>query len=237
PIAIAASNNSKNKVLKTDFISNVSHELKTPLAVIQNYATALKNCNEDKQTQKKYVETILQASKNLSALVTNVLSLNKLENQSVKLELQKFNLTEGLAQAVLNYEDAMEKKGIELNCNFDDVTIYSAPNYLEIIFNNLISNAVKFTSKGGKITVNLKRENDKAVVQVKDNGCGISVESGARIFEKFYQCDTSHSQKGNGLGLALVKKVIDVLGGEISVNSTLGEGSTFTVTLKGVINE
>jgi signal transduction histidine kinase len=105
---------------------------------------------------------------------------------------------------------------------------------LDIVWSNLLSNAVKFTDEGGRVEVKLKKEGEKAIVSVTDTGCGISAESGARIFEKFYQADTSHAGEGNGLGLALVKKVIDVLGGTLSVSSEVGKGSTFTVALKGV---
>lgn len=224
---------SRTEVLHTDFISNVSHEIKTPLAVIQNYATSLQNKNLDDKTREKYAETLVSASKRLTALITNILKLNKLENQEIKPEYETVNLTETLAETVLGFEELIESKGLELDCDFDDdVTVVSSASYLEIVWNNLLSNAVKFTDKGGKIFVSLKSENGKAVVKVADTGCGISADTGRHIFEKFYQGDTSHSQEGNGLGLALVKKVIDILGGEISVESETGKGTAFTVRLK-----
>lgn len=226
----------KSAVLKTDFISNVSHELKTPLAIIQNYSTLLQDESLDGETRQKYVSTVRQASRRLTDLITNILKLNKLENQDISTEYEKINLTEMLAQAVLNYEDIIDKKGLNLDCNFDDVIIYSSPSYLEIVWNNLISNAIKFTESGGSITVTLKEHLDRVEVSVSDTGCGISKETGKHIFDKFYQGDTSHSGEGNGLGLPLVKKVIDILGGEISVKSEIGKGSTFTITLK-CINE
>lgn len=227
---------SRTEVLHTDFISNVSHEIKTPLAVIQNYATSLQRENLDKETRAKYARTLVGASQRLTALITNILKLNKLENQEIKPEYEKINLTETLAQTVLGYEELIEGKGLELDCDFDeDVEIVSSASYLEIVWNNLLSNAIKFTDKGGKISVSLKSENGKAVVKVADTGCGISADTGRHIFEKFYQGDTSHSQEGNGLGLALVKKVIDILGGEISVESEVNKGTAFTVRLKGQI--
>lgn len=226
----------KSAVLKTDFISNVSHELKTPLAIIQNYSTLLQDESLDGETRQKYVSTVRQASRRLTDLITNILKLNKLENQDISTEYEKINLTEMLSQAVLNYEDIIDKKGLNLDCNFDDVIIYSSPSYLEIVWNNLISNAIKFTESGGSITVILKEHLDRVEVSVSDTGCGISKETGKHIFDKFYQGDTSHSGEGNGLGLPLVKKVIDILGGEISVKSEIGKGSTFTITLK-CINE
>jgi signal transduction histidine kinase len=223
----------KSEILKTDFISNVSHELKTPLAIIQNYATLLQNENLDLETRKKHAKTLQSASRRLSDLITNILKLNKLENQELKPEIQKFNLTETLTETVLQYEELIETKRLELTCDFEEILITSSPSYLEIVWNNLLSNAVKFTETGGKIGVSLGFDKGKAVVKITDTGCGISPETGSKIFEKFYQGDTSHAQEGNGLGLALVKKVIDLLGGEISVNSELGKGSTFTIVLKG----
>lgn len=224
---------SRTEVLHTDFISNVSHEIKTPLAIIQNYATSLKNKNLDEQTRVKYAETLADAAKRLTALITNILQLNKLENQKLIPENKTVNLTEILSESVLGFEEMIESKGLELDCDFDeDVNVLCYPAYLEIIWNNLLSNAIKFTDSGGKISISLKQENGRATVKISDTGCGISAETGKHIFEKFYQGDTSHAQEGNGLGLALVKKVIDITGGTIAVNSELGRGTTFTVTLQ-----
>lgn len=227
----------KTEVLKTDFISNVSHELKTPLTVIQSYAMLLQDEHLDGGLRKKYAKTLLQASKRLTDLITNILKLNKLENQEIQPEYERFDLTGALAEIVVGYEEIIENKRIELVCELDELTFYSAPSLLELVWNNLLSNAIKFTDEGGRVEVKLKRSARNAVVSVSDTGCGISPEVGARIFEKFYQGDTSHSQEGNGLGLALVKRVIDILGGEISVRSEPGKGSTFTVVLKGVCDE
>lgn len=228
-INILAQELGKNEVLKTDFVSNVSHELKTPLAIIQNYAKSLQNDNLDNETRQKYASTLVSASKRLSDLITNILKLNKLENQGIKPATEQTNVTELLAQTILQYEEVLESKNITLDCDFDDVVMDTIPSYLEIVFANLVSNATKFTPENGEINVVLKQKNEKIIFSVKDNGCGISNEVGARIFEKFFQADSSHSQQGNGLGLALVKKVVDNLGGEISVSSQLGKGTTFVV--------
>lgn len=224
---------SRTEVLHTDFISNVSHEIKTPLAIIQNYATLLQGKNLDEKTRKKYTETLVNASKRLTALITNILKLNKLENQEIKTDYESIDLAEQLAETVLGFEDLIEEKELAIDCDFDeDVKVFASPSYLEIVWNNLLSNAIKFTGSGGKITVSLKEQDGQAIVKVSDTGCGISADTGKHIFEKFYQGDTSHAQEGNGLGLALVKKVIDITGGTISVNSEIGKGSTFTVALK-----
>lgn len=227
----------KNEVLKTDFISNVSHEIKTPLAVIQNYATLLQDQTIDVETRKNYAKTLITASKRITDLITNILKLNKLENQEIQEKHERFNLTEALAESVVEFETLMEKKNIELNCNFDEVTIFSSKSLLEIVWNNLISNAIKFTPDGGKIDIVLKQINKNVEIKVQDTGCGMTSEVGSKIFEKFYQGDTSHATQGNGLGLALVKKVIDILGGEIAVQSEVNKGSTFTILLKDVAYE
>ena len=227
----------KNEVLKTDFISNVSHEIKTPLAVIQNYASLLQDDTLDSATRKEYTKTLIAASKRISDLITNILKLNKLENQEIQEKHEAFNLTDALSESVVEFEPWFERKGIELNCEFDDVTIFSSKSLLEIVWNNLISNAIKFTPEGGRIEISLKRKGKNAEIKVADTGCGMTSEVGAKIFEKFYQGDTSHATQGNGLGLALVKKVIDILGGEISVQSELNKGSTFTILLKDVVYE
>ena len=223
----------KTESLKTDLISNVSHELKTPLTVIKSYATLLKRKDLDEETREKYLDAVLQATGRLNDLITNILRLNKLENQEIKADLERFDLGEAVGESVLRFEEVIEKKGLELVCNLQEsVYVYSSKSYLDIVWSNLLSNAVKFTDEGGRVEVNLKKEGKKAVVSVTDTGCGISAETGARIFEKFYQGDTSHASEGNGLGLALVKKVIDILGGEISVSSEEGKGSTFKVVLR-----
>lgn len=227
---------SKNEVLKTDFISNVSHEIKTPLAVIQNYAKSLQNSNLDTNKQQEYLEGLIIQTQKLSNLISNILKLNKLENQQIIPELEELDLAELLRVNTLQFESLFEKKELELECDIEEMKIVSSASLLEIVFNNLISNAIKFTEKGGKISISLKNNKKYAIVKVKDTGCGISGDVGNHLFEKFYQGDTSHSVEGNGLGLALVKKVIDLIGGEISVESKVGVGSTFIIKLKkGII--
>lgn len=228
---------SKNEILKTDFISNVSHEIKTPLAVIQNYAVALQNGKLTEEERRDYVKTLVKASARLTDLVMNILKLNKLENQKIVAETQVVRLDEMLAQTVFVFDELIENKGIILDCDLDEVSVKTSPSYLEIVWNNLLSNAIKFTPNGGKIYIGLKKQGGGAVVKIKDTGIGMNEETGKRIFDKFYQGDTSHAKEGNGLGLALVKKVIDVLGGKISVESELDKGTTFIVTIGGVLDE
>lgn len=218
-------------IMHNDFISNISHEIKTPIAIIKNYVKLLENDKLSNDEKTKCVSTITSATTRLNNLVQDMLKLNKLENQGILPEIEHINLYDSISESIISFEDVIEKKRIELDCDLADIEIYSIPSYLEIIWNNLISNAVKFTDNGGKISISLQSEEDKAVVRIKDTGCGISKEAGEHIFDKFYQADTSHSKEGNGLGLALVKRIIDLIGGAIYVESVVNEGTTFTVKL------
>lgn len=225
------------ETLRTDFIANVSHELKTPLAAINNYGTLLQNPVLSDEDRIKYALAVTDASRSLANLITNILKLNKLENQQIYPESKPYNLSEQLCECLLNFEDAWEKKSIEIETEIDeDIVVNADAEMLSLVWNNLFSNAIKFTEKFDKIYVGLKKEKDGVSVTVRDTGCGMSAETGKHIFEKFYQGDTSHAAKGNGLGLALVKRIVDITGAEISVQSELGRGSTFTVKLRGDIN-
>ena len=224
---------SGTETLRTDFIANVSHELKTPLAVMGNYATMLQQPGITEEEKNEYAKAISDAARKLAQLITNILKLNKLENQQIFPQPQEFDLGEQLCEALLQFEDAWEAKNLEIETDIeDDVRIKSDPELLSLVWNNLISNAVKFTPDGGTIGVSLKTADHAVIVQVRDTGCGMKPETGIHIFEKFYQGDTSHATQGNGLGLALVKRVVDILNGEIGVQSVYGDGSTFTVKLK-----
>lgn len=221
------------ETLRTDFIANVSHELKTPLSIIQNYGTMLQQPNLPEDKRLEYAKTVTDASRNLASLITNILRLNKLENQEIYPAAEDYDLGEQLCECMLLFEDAWDSKNLEIDADIEDnLTVHADAKMLSLVWNNLFSNAVKFTEPGGKITLTAKAEGELAVVTVSDTGCGISPETGEHIFEKFYQGDTSHAARGNGLGLALVKRVMDITGGEISVESELGRGSTFTVKLR-----
>jgi signal transduction histidine kinase len=220
------------ETLKNDFIGNVSHEIKTPVSVIQGYAEALQNDALGNNERTEYAKAIVGATKKLAALVTNILKLNKLENQEILPARTHFNLGEQIRLCALGFEDLWERKNIVFTADLDDTMVWYDENMLEIVWNNLISNAVKFTNSGGFITLSLKATGDFAVFTITDTGCGIDGENQKHIFDKFYQGDTSHSGEGNGLGLALVKRVIEIAGGEIRVESQPEKGTTFTVRLK-----
>ena len=224
---------SGTETLRTDFIANVSHELKTPLAVMGNYATMLQRPGITEEEKNEYAKAISEAARRLAQLITNILKLNKLENQQIFPQAQEFELGEQLCECLLGFEDAWEAKSLEIETDIEeDVRIKPDPELLSLVWNNLISNAVQFTPDGGTIGLSLKTEGSSVIVQVCDTGCGMKPEVGQHIFEKFYQGDTSHATQGNGLGLALVKRVMDILNGEIGVQSVYGEGSTFTVKFK-----
>lgn len=220
------------ETLKTDFIANVSHELKTPLSVIQNYSTMLQNPGLDEATRLEYAKKLSQASKNLSELITSILRLNKLENQQIFPNYEKYNLSEQICESLLKFEEQWEEKGLEISVELDEgIEVIADRELLDIVWSNLMSNAVKFSSSGGIISIKTDSNEKYVTVSVSDQGCGMAEETQAHIFEKFYQGDKSHSTKGNGLGLALVKRVVDIIKGDIYVESELGKGSTFTVKI------
>lgn len=226
------------ETLRTDFISNVSHEMKTPLAVIQNYGTLLQTPGLSDEKRVEYAKAINEQTRRMSTLITNILKLNKLENQQIYPNVQKYDLGEQLCECMLSFENDWEKKGIEIDADLaEDVMVNADPEMMSLVWNNLLSNAIKFTEEGGQVGLYLMTDDEHAIVQVRDTGCGMSAETGKNIFQKFYQGDTSHATQGNGLGLALVKKVIDISGATIGVSSKLGEGSTFTVIMNREMNE
>lgn len=220
------------ETLRTDFIANVSHEMKTPLAVMQNYGTLLQSPNLSEEKRMEYAKGVTDASRRLSEMMTNILKLNRLENQQIYPEATEFDLGEQLCQCLLQFENVWEKAQIDIDTDIaEDVQVKADEELLSLVWNNLFSNAFKFTESGGKVSVSLTATDHHAIVKVTDTGCGMTAEVGAHIFEKFYQGDTSHSVQGNGLGLALVKRVVDILHAEIGVESAAGVGTTFTVTV------
>ena len=221
------------ETLRTDFIANVSHEMKTPLAVMQNYGTLLQSPDLPEEKRIEYAKTITDASRRLADMMTNILKLNRLENQQIYPNPTIFDLGEQLCESLLQYESTWERKNIEIETDIAENVLVSADaELLALVWNNLFSNAFKFTETGGKVTLTLVADETHATVKVSDTGCGMSGEVGAHIFEKFYQGDTSHATQGNGLGLPLVKRVVDIMQGEIGVESAVGVGTTFTVKIR-----
>lgn len=220
------------ETLKTDFFSNVSHEMKTPIAVIQNSAEMLQKGTLSIEEQHSYIDNIIKTSKKLSKLITNILKINKLEKQTIKPQFAKFDVCTQLCDSYILFESKFDEKNIEFVANIEDErAINSDSELLEHVWNNLISNAIKFTEIGGTITVEQTSTDTEIIVSISDTGCGMDKETLKHIFDKFYQGDTSHATEGNGLGLALVFRIIQLLDGTISVSSVVDKGTTFTVTL------
>ncbi|MCM1113074.1 MAG: HAMP domain-containing histidine kinase [Muribaculum sp.] len=220
------------ETLKTDFVSNVSHEMKTPIAVIKNYAQLLRTGQISEERREEYTRGIEDAAAKLSSLISNILKLNKLEHQRITPDTETYDVCRQLCESVFLFEDALEEKEIDLKADLEDRAMIEADaSLMELVWNNLLSNAVKFTNRGGSIALRQTSDEKFVRISVSDTGCGIARESINRIFDKFYQGDTSHSMEGNGLGLALVKRVLELMDGEIQIRSEVGEGSTFTVIL------
>ena len=220
------------ETLKTDFVSNVSHEMKTPISVIKNYAELLQTGKGTEEERQEYARNIEEAAVHLSNLISNILRLNKLENQRIDPEIESYDLCGQLEECILHYEELWDEKDLELEVDMEEKAVVQADRSLmEMVWNNLLSNAIKFTEPGGSVSIRQTTSADHVEVAVTDTGCGMSRENVRHIFDKFYQGDTSHSKEGNGLGLALVQRILTLMNGEISVVSEKGKGSTFTVRL------
>ena len=218
------------ETLKTDFFANVSHEFKTPLAGIQNNAMLLQRKNISEKEQWECADAIVESTRRLSDLISNMLKLNKLEKQTIVPKAEPYDLCEQLCECVIQFDGIMEKKEIEFEADLEEQAVIAADESLmELVWNNLLSNAIKFTPDGGSIVLHQHTDADGIIVSVSDTGCGMDSETQKKIFEKFYQGDTSHATEGNGLGLALVLRVLHLLDCQISVQSELGKGSVFTV--------
>ncbi len=219
------------EMFRNDFISNVSHEFKTPLAAIDGYATLLQKDNISEYKRKIYIDKILKNTKKLSTLTGNILSLSNLENQNINIKKQSFSIDEQIREALLIYERDWEKKKIELDIELEEILYLGNKEMLEQVWQNIIGNSIKFVDYNGKIQVKLNKVDKNILVTIRDNGIGMDEETQKRIFEKFYQGDTSHSLEGNGLGLNIVKRIIDLHGGSIKVSSKIMNGSIFEILL------
>lgn len=219
------------EILQTDFISNVSHEFKTPINAIEGYSTLLQGCENLDDDQKEYVEKILFNTGRLSSLVSNILLLSKIENQSIQAKREVFSLDEQIRETIVALETAWAPKNIELDVELDSVKYNGNEIMMRHIWSNLISNAIKFTPENSTVSIRLQNQKDKFIFRVTDQGEGLSDEAQKHLFDKFYQADTSHKSEGNGLGLALVKQILDIDGGDITAENVNGGGCRFTVTL------
>lgn len=220
------------EMFRNDFISNFSHEFKTPLVSIRGFARQLYEGNLTEEQQREFSKIILDETEYLSVLSQNTLLMTNIENKDIITEKTDFSLDEQLRECMIRLEPQWSRKNIDIDMDLDEVHFYWNKSMLSHVWNNLFDNAVKFTPENGSIYVTCNRRDGLIVVKIKDSGCGIPEEALSHIFEKFYQADASHATKGNGLGLSLVKKVVELCGGDIFVKSEVGKGTEFTVELR-----
>ena len=227
-----ASELENTEVLRSDFINNFSHEFKTPIVSITGFAKLLKRGNLTPEEQKEYLDIIESESLRLSVMATNVLNLTKVENQSILTDVTRYNLSEQIRNCVLLLEPKWSKKGIEWDMEFDEHMISGSRQLLQEVWLNLIDNAVKFSPENGSVTMALLERDSAILFSITNDGAEIPAESGELVFRKFYQVDRSHGTEGNGIGLAVVKRVVELHGGKVSAKSSGGK-TTVTVLLPG----
>ncbi|MBQ8062982.1 MAG: HAMP domain-containing histidine kinase [Clostridia bacterium] len=220
----------KNEVLRTDFIHDFSHEFKTPIVSISGFAKLLQKGNLSEEQEKEYLDIIVTESDKLSNMAMNVLDMNKLENVSVLSDVTRYNLSEQLRHCVLMLEKKWSEKDLEIDIDLPELYISGNEDLLSEVWINLLDNAIKFSPVGGKVIVRLYKRGNDLSVEVRNNGEEITEKDKERIFDKFYQTDTSHATVGNGLGLPICKRIIYLHKGSISVTSTFGL-TVFTVNL------
>lgn len=220
------------EILQTDFVSNVSHEFKTPISAIEGYATLLQGGETPAEEQARYVDKILFNTHRLSKLVGNILLLSKVDNQAIQTKRTTFRLDEQIRQSILMLEPEWSSKEIDFDVDLECIDYTGNESLLIHVWNNLIGNAIKFDPPGGAVRVRLSRREGRVIFTVEDEGPGIDEAAQKHIFDKFYQSDSSHKEEGNGLGLALVRQILRISGGEIAVENIPSGGCRFTVTLE-----
>jgi signal transduction histidine kinase len=223
------------ELFRTDFIENVSHEFKTPLSSIEGYVTLLQDASLDEETKQLYIKNIISNTKRLSSLSDNILLLSRLEHQEIASKKSTFSLDEQLREILLLFETQWVAKDIDLDVDLDTINFYGNPELLSQVWQNIIGNAIKFVSLHGIVRILLRGTPTTVKIEIVDNGIGISPLIKKRIYEKFYQADTSHSVSGNGLGLTLAKRIVDLHNGSINVSSKEEKGTTFTILLPKII--
>ena len=219
------------ETLQTDFVSNVSHEFKTPINAIEGYASLLQDSQLTDEQKNAYIDKIIFNTRRLSDLVGNILLLSKVNNQTISLKASTFRLDEQVRQSILALESKWEKKEIEFDIDLDEIEYTGFENLLSHVWLNLIDNAVKFSPQNGQIRIRLKQLDSSVTFSIWDNGLPIPEADIDRIFNKFYQGDNSHASEGNGLGLALVRKIVAAAHGTINVTSSEDAGTEFVVAL------
>ena len=223
---------SATEILQTDFVSNVSHEFKTPINAIEGYSTLLQDAENLDRTQREYIDKILFNTQRLSSLVGSILLLSKLENQQIPTNRTEYRLDEQIRQSVVALGPAWEKKDIEFDVELDRVNYLGNEPMMRHVWDNLLSNAIKFSPNGGTVKIHLAKKLKKLIFTVDDQGPGLTEEAQKHIFDKFYQADASHKQEGNGLGMALGKRILTIENGQITAENIPEGGCRFIVTLQ-----
>lgn len=223
---------SHTEMFRKDFIANFSHEFKTPLASIRGFARQLHEGDLTEEQRREFSRIIMDEAEYLSVLASNTLLLTNMENRSIVTDKTEFSLDEQLRSCMLHLEPQWSEKELDIDMDMDEVSYFWNEQLLSHVWHNLLDNAVKFTPHGGSIRVSCREESGVVTVTIADSGIGMSEEALHHIFEKFYQADKSHATKGNGLGLPLVKRIVNLCGGDISARSKPNEGTEFTVRLK-----
>lgn len=219
------------EILRTDFVNNFSHEFRTPIVSIKGFAEILKDDELTRDERHEYLDIVIEESTRLTALASNVLNLSKIEAQTILTDKQPFNVGEQIRQCVLLLHTKLTKKQISFKANMQDYEVPGNKELLNQVWLNLLDNAIKFTPEQGEIEVSMRRAGEQIEISIRDNGAGISPAALPRIFDKFYQQDTSHAAAGNGLGLTIVRRIINLHDGTIRCDSVPLQGTTFTVLL------
>lgn len=222
------------EILQLDFVSSASHEFKTPISAIEGYATLLRSSEDLTAEQRECVEKIIFNTKRLSSLTSSILLLSKLENQEIPTNRSKFLVDEQIRQSVVALETQWERKNIELDVDLCEAEYYGNALLMRHVWDNLISNAVKFSPENGIVRIHLAKKLGRIIFTVEDEGPGIPEESLRHVFDKFYQADSVHKQEGSGLGLALVEKILKLEKGAVTAENRENGGCRFTVTLRTI---
>lgn len=219
------------EMLRSDFVNNFSHEFKTPIVSIKGFAEMLKYGDLTEAERDEYLDIVINESARLAELSNNVLYLSKIENQGILTDAEPFQLGEQIRHCILLLQTKWEGKGLSLVLDLEDLVCVGNEEMLSQVWTNLLDNAIKFSPEGGTVSVRLRAQDDKVLFELQDEGCGIQGDALPRIFDRFYQADTSHTTQGNGLGLTLVKKIVTLHGGSITCENAPEQGARFTVTL------
>lgn len=221
---------SNTETLRNDFVNNVSHEFKTPLSAIEGYATLLQDESLPREEEQKYINYILDNTERLAKLTQNILSLSRLDNQEIVLQKENFPLDEQIRRVLLSYESKWEEKNLTIDLNLESIIFYGNPSLLAQVWSNIIENAIKFSNNNGVLNIDCFTNNDRVFITIKDNGIGMDDEVRRHAFDKFYQGERSHHVNGNGLGLALVKRIVELCEGTVSIESKKGMGTTVMIS-------